>query len=74
MCTFQGANKFCKEDINYKNYPNIKLLTVVNMTCGIPILIKPIFYNKNFYLDGGLFVNTPLNDCLNNNKCNKKIY
>ena len=30
------------------------------MTCGIPVLVKPIFYNNNLYLDGGLFINTPL--------------
>ena len=66
-----NLNKFCKEDINHKTHPNIKLLTAINMSIGIPILIKPIFYNNCFYLDGGIFINTPINDCLNDNKCDK---
>ena len=66
-----NLNNFCKQDINYKNNPNIKLITAINMSCGIPIIIKPVFYNNHFYLDGGLFINTPLNDCYIDNNCNK---
>ena len=66
-----NINNFCKEDINYKTHPNIKLITAVNMSIGIPILVKPVYYNNCFYLDGGFFINNPINYCLNDNNCNQ---
>ena len=66
-----NLNHFCKEDINYLTHPKLKLITAVNMSLTIPILVKPIYYNNCFYLDGGFFVNNPINDCLNNNNCSK---
>ena len=35
----------------------------------IPILVKPPFYNNEYYLDGGIFSNCPCYDCLINQKC-----
>ena len=41
------------------------------MSSAMPIAFKPIEYNGEFYIDGGLCNNFPLNYCLNNVKCNK---
>ena len=66
-----NLNKFCKVDLNHKTYPSLKLYDAVMMTCSIPIMVKPPYYNDEYYLDGGIFCNTPLNECYSNEKCEK---
>jgi len=67
-----NVNDFKKVDINYKTYPDIKVFEALTMTCAIPVLITPIFYKENYYLDGCIFVNTPFYECLKTEKCNNK--
>ena len=67
-----NVNDFKKVDINYKDFPGIKLIEALTMTCAIPVLITPMFYKENYYLDGCIFVNTPFYECLKTEKCNKK--
>jgi len=64
-----NVNDFKKVDINYKDYPYIKLYEALTMTCTIPVLVKPIFYNETYFLDGCIFVNTPFYECLKTEKC-----
>ena len=70
------------EYIDHINNPKMNILKLIQMTTAIPILIKPIKYKNNLYLDGGLFGNCPneINDsdnyiCIDikSNKINKKI-
>jgi len=64
-----NINKFCKVDINHKTHPDIQLYKALMMSCSIPVLIQPPYYNNEYYLDGGIFINTPLNDCYQTEKC-----
>ena len=41
------------------------------MSSAFPFVFKPIEYNGEYYIDGGLCNNFPLNFCLNETKCNK---
>tara|TARA_B100001093_G_scaffold497974_1_gene545523 strand:- start:3104 stop:4063 length:960 start_codon:yes stop_codon:yes gene_type:complete len=66
-----NLNKFCKVDLNYKTYPSLKISQAIMMSSSIPVLIKPPYYNNEYYLDGGIFCNSPVNDCYNNEKCKK---
>ena len=66
-----NLNKFCKVDLNHKTYPDLTLIEAINMSSSIPILIKPPFYNNEYYLDGGIFCNCPSYECLINEKCNE---
>ena len=66
-----NLNKFCKVDLNHISYPSLKLYQALTMSCSIPVIIKPPYYNNEYYLDGGIFCNSPLNDCYNNEKCKK---
>ena len=70
------------EYIDHINNPKMNILKLIQMTTAIPILIKPIKYKNNLYLDGGLCGNCPneINDsdnyiCIDikSNKINKKI-
>lgn len=62
-------NSFEKIDLNHKTHPNLSLLTALEMSCAVPILCKPIITDNKCYIDGGLFDNYPINECLKNEKC-----
>ena len=55
------------EYIDHINNPKINILKLLQMTTAIPILMKPIKYKNNLYLDGGLCGNCPneINDSEN---------
>ena len=57
------------EYIDHINNPKMNILKLLQMTTSIPILLKPIKYKNNLYLDGGLSGNCPLEI----NKSNKYL-
>jgi predicted patatin/cPLA2 family phospholipase len=46
--------------INYKSHPTLSLITLLQMTTCIPIVFKPVIYKDEYYVDGGLCGNFPL--------------
>lgn len=51
----------CKTVIfNYQNYPNLKIIDALNMSCNLPLLFSPIEFEDDFYVDGGILDNYPL--------------
>lgn len=46
--------------LNYKKFPNLPLITAIQMTTCFPLFFKPITYNNDLYVDGGLCGNFPL--------------
>lgn len=56
-------------DISYKTHPDLDLLTALSMTMAVPILFKPVLYKDGCYLDGGITNNLPIQNCLDNTKC-----
>lgn len=62
-------NTFEIVNISYKNYPHLKLLKVINMTCAIPYLFQPVFFENKCLVDGGVINNFPLSNCLRETKC-----
>ena len=57
------------EEISYKNYPNMKLYEALYITVNIPFIFKPYFIDEKCLIDGGLVNNNPIQNCLNNEKC-----
>ena len=53
-------NKTSIEYINYKNYPNLKIIDALIMSISLPILFKPFKLNNNFYVDGALLNGYPI--------------
>jgi predicted patatin/cPLA2 family phospholipase len=55
------------EYIDHINNPKINILKLIQMTTSIPLLISPITYKGDLYLDGGLSGNCPIevNDSIN---------
>ena len=63
MYSFE-INNFKMESISYKTYPDLPLLTALQMTSAIPILISPVCLDGKCFIDGAVVSNYPLNFCL----------
>ena len=57
-------NEFKIEDVSYKTHPNISVITAIQMTCSLPVLVAPVCIDNKCYIDGGIDCNYPLNKCL----------
>ena len=60
-----------KVDISYKTHPDMPLMKAIRMTTAYPFAFKPVFEEDSCFIDGGLLNNYPLNDCIEQTKCNK---
>jgi len=61
-CVFKTVN-ITKNDIIYlshNTFPDLPVITAIKMTTCIPIIFKPIKYNDDLYVDGGLSGNFPI--------------
>lgn len=64
-------NSFQKIDVSHKTHPDLSLITALEMSSAVPILFKPVIQGDNCYVDGSLFDNYPINECLQNEQCNE---
>lgn len=67
--TFE-INRFEVVDISYLSHPDLSLLTAVQMSCALPVLVTPVCIDDECFIDGGVVCNYPLNYCLD--KFNKE--
>jgi predicted acylesterase/phospholipase RssA len=66
-------NEYKIQDISYLTHPKLMLMTAVQMTCAIPILITPVCFDDKCYIDGGMACNYPLNHCIESGKLPDEI-
>jgi predicted acylesterase/phospholipase RssA len=66
-------NEYKVEDISYLTHPKLSLLNAIQMTCGIPVLMKPICLDNKCYIDGGISCNYPLNYAIQSGKVADEI-
>ena len=62
------------EYINHISDPNIKVSILAMMTTAIPLFFKPIEYNDNIYVDGGLRGGFPIESCKSDNFLGIRIF
>jgi len=48
------------EYLNHENYPDLPIYLALRMTCCIPVIFDPIIYKDNYYIDGCLKDNFPI--------------
>ena len=65
-----NINKIISVDLNHISSPDLKLYDAITMTSCVPILFKPVYYNNEYYLDAGILINCPINECLKKENCN----
>ena len=62
------------EFLNYKTHPDLKIYDAIHMSCSLPIIFDPIKINGNFYIDGGLYANAPIQIVLQENTNLNEIF
>jgi predicted acylesterase/phospholipase RssA len=67
LFTFE-VNEFKVEDISYLTHPKLQLLTAIQMSSCLPILLTPVTIDDKFFIDGGIVCNYPLKYCIDAGK------
>ena len=67
------VNAFNVEDISYLTHPDLSLITAIQMSCALPVLMTPICADGKCYIDGGVTCNYPLKNCIESNKSIEEI-
>ena len=66
-------NEYKIQDISHLTHPKLSLMTAVQMTCGLPVLVSPVCLNDKCYVDGGVVCNYPIQFCINSGKKEDEI-
>ncbi len=48
---------------SYEKTPDMSVLTAVRISISIPVVFTPVLYNGDYYVDGALINNFPINQC-----------
>jgi predicted acylesterase/phospholipase RssA len=70
--TFE-LNEYKIHDISYMTHPKLQVMTALQMTCSLPVLISPICIDDKCYVDGGVSCNYPVNYCIESGKISDEI-
>ena len=75
-----NVSKQCSIHFNHKDHPNMSLTKLLIMTTTLPIFFKPQKYKNDYYVDGGLSGNLPVEKvksknilCIHIKRCMKNI-
>jgi len=66
-------NEYKVQNISYLTHPKLPLMTAIQMTCAIPILLTPVCIENKCYIDGGMCSNYPLIYCIDSGKNHDEI-
>ena len=60
-----GANLSKAKEIvfSYKNTPNFSVILALRISTSVPVIFAPVIYENEYYVDGGIVNNFPLNHC-----------
>lgn len=58
-----------KVDISHTTHPDITVIKALQMSTSLPFAFEPVVENNACYIDGGIINNFPLNDCIEQTKC-----
>ena len=67
------VNTFQIEDISYLTHPELSLITAIQMSSALPVLVTPICIEDKCYIDGGITCNYPLKYCIDSGKNTEEI-
>lgn len=59
-----NVNTWKHECFNHINTPNLEVIKGVCMSSTFPFLVQPIYYNGSYYIDGGMEIDCPIEQCL----------
>lgn len=56
-----------EEHFNHINTPNVDILLAIRMSFSIPLVFTPVNYKNNYYVDGSVLNDFPIDLCNNDN-------
>jgi predicted acylesterase/phospholipase RssA len=62
-------NAFRKVQMSHATHPDLPLMDAIKMSSCVPMLFQPILRDGCCYIDGGVMVNYPLRECLEDTQC-----
>ena len=62
-------NAFKKVQLSHATHPELPLMDAIKMSSCMPMLFQPIVRDGCCYIDGGVMVNYPLRECLEDTQC-----
>ena len=62
-------NTFKKVQLSHTTHPTLPLMDAIKMSCCMPMMFQPIVRDGCCYIDGGIMVNYPLRECLEDTRC-----
>jgi len=73
LFTFE-INEYKVHDLSYLTHPKLSLMSAVQMTSALPVLVTPVCKDDKCYIDGGMACNYPLNFCIASGKIPDEIF
>ena len=56
-------NRYELVDISFKTHPEWRVVDAIYASCSIPLLFSPLIQENKCYVDGGFFLNYPIDRC-----------
>jgi predicted acylesterase/phospholipase RssA len=66
-------DKFENVDLSHTTHPEWKLLDAIAASSCLPVFFEPFKYQNKTYLDGGIYMNNPIQKCIQDGKRNAEI-
>jgi len=66
-------NEYKIHDVSHLTYPKLSLLSAIQMSCALPLLVTPVCIEDKCFIDGGFSCNYPLNYCIESGKLPDEI-
>ena len=67
-----NLNTFSLKEFSYVTEPDMSIMKASIISSSLPPVLGPVKYNDNYYIDGGVFNNYPINSCLQNKDCKQE--
>ena len=70
-----NVNNWKHECFNHINTPDLEVIKGVHMSSTFPFLVQPQYYNGSYYIDGGIEIDCPIDQCCDKDKtvCIRKL-
>jgi len=67
------VSSFKLKDLSHITYPELNIMDAIYMSCSIPFIIQPMYFNDSYMIDGGVLCNFPLSFCCDDVKNKNEI-
>jgi predicted acylesterase/phospholipase RssA len=69
-----GINNFEVRELSHHTTPDLTIINAIYMSSTIPIILKPLYYENEYFIDGGFLCNYPIKQCIDMNYKKDEIF